>query len=81
MAPPSIRSVRWMPDGRGVAYIDAATESNLWEQPLDASSSHQLTHFTDQTITDFAWSRDGQRLAISRATIMNDIVLFKGLRR
>ena len=81
MAPPSIRSVRWMPDGRGVAYIDAATESNLWEQPLDGSSSHQLTHFTDETITDFAWSRDGQRLAISRATITNDIVLFKGLRR
>ena len=32
------------------------------------------------TITDFAWSRDGKRLAISRSVTTNDIVLFKGLR-
>jgi len=31
--------------------------------------------------TGFAWSRDGKRLAISRATTTNDIVLFKGLKR
>jgi hypothetical protein len=38
-----------------------------------------LTHFTDgRTILDFAWSRDGRRLAIVRATIANDIVLLKG---
>jgi Tol biopolymer transport system component len=79
--PPSALSLRWMPDGRGIAYIDA-TGSNLWVQPLDGSSPLQLTHFTDgRTIADFAWSRDGKRLAISRATITNDIVLFKGLRR
>jgi Tol biopolymer transport system component len=81
MHPPSTGSLRWMPDGRGIAYIDAETGSNLWVQPLDGSSPHQLTHFTDRTITDFAWSHDGTRLAISRATTTNDIVLFKGLRR
>jgi len=26
------------------------------------------------------WSRDGTRLAVARATVTNDIVLFKGLR-
>ena len=31
-------------------------------------------------VADFAWSRDGTRLAIARATVTNDIVLFKGLR-
>jgi hypothetical protein len=51
-------------------------------QPLDGSARRQLTHFADdRTITDFAWSRDGRRLAISRNTVTNDIVLFKGLRR
>jgi hypothetical protein len=50
-------------------------------QPIDGSPRRQLTHFTDnRTITDFAWSRDGKRLAIARATVTNDIVLFKGLR-
>jgi Tol biopolymer transport system component len=81
--PPMFASslVRWMPDGRNLAYIDASTGSNLWVQPLDGSSPHQLTHFTDRTITDFAWSHDGKRLAISRATTANNIVLFKGVRR
>ena len=81
MAPPLTGFVRWTPDGRGFAYIDGASGSNVWVQPLDGSSSRPLTNFTDQTITDFAWSRDGQHLAVSRATITNDIVLFKGLRR
>jgi eukaryotic-like serine/threonine-protein kinase len=70
---------RWTPDGRGIAY---PRESNLWVQPLDGGPPHQLTHFTDaRTIADFAWSRDGRRLAIARATVTNDIVLFKGLKR
>jgi hypothetical protein len=25
----------WMPDGRAIAYVDAATQTNLWAQPLD----------------------------------------------
>jgi hypothetical protein len=55
---------------------------NLWVQPFDGSAPHQLTHFSDNRIIyDFAWSRDGKHLAIARATITNDIVLFKGLRR
>ena len=72
--------LRWTPDGRGVAYIDGATQRNVWVQPLDGGTPHQLTHFTDRTIADFAWSRDATRLTIARATVTNDIVLFKGLR-
>jgi Tol biopolymer transport system component len=72
--------IRWMPDDRGVAYIDA-TQSNLWVQPFDGKPPYQLTHFTDRVIEDFAWSHDGKRLAIVRTTTTNDIVLFKGLRR
>jgi hypothetical protein len=49
-------------------------------QPLDGGAPRQLTHFADRTIADFAWSRDGTRLAVARATVTNDIVLFKGLR-
>jgi Tol biopolymer transport system component len=81
MPPAADAVVRWTPDGRGVAYIDAATQSNLWVQPLDGTSPRQFTHFADRrTIADFAWSRDGKRLAISRSMVTNDIVLFKGLR-
>jgi Tol biopolymer transport system component len=76
------RISRWTPDGKGIAYYDVGRGGNLWVQPLDGSAPWQLTHFADnRTIADFAWSRDGKRLAIARGTYTDDIVLFKGLRR
>ena len=67
--------VSWPPDGRGVAY---ASNGNLWVQPLSGDAPRQLTRFTDgRPIRSFAWSRDGQRLAITRSTVTNDIVLFE----
>jgi Tol biopolymer transport system component len=72
---------RWTADGRGIAYIDGLTGTNLWVQLLDGSGPRALTHFTDgRTIGHYAWSQDGQRLAISRATFSSDIVLFRGLK-
>ena len=73
--------IRWTLDGRGVAFLDAV-RSNVWVQTLDGGPPRQETHFDDgRTITDFAWSRDGKRLAVARASSSSDIVLFKGLRR
>src|SRR5439155_24402705 len=72
--------LRWTPDGRAIAYIDTA-RSNLWAQPIDGGMPRQLTHFTDHPVLDFAWSRDGRRLAVSRSTTTNDIVLFRGLKK
>ena len=70
-------AVSWTPDGLGVAY---ANDGNLWVQPLNGGAPRQLTRFTDRRpIRAFAWSRDGQRLAITRSTVTNDIVLFEGL--
>jgi len=82
MTPANLAAVglKWMPDSQAVAYIDR-TLSNVWGLPIDGKTPYQLTKFTDgRTITDFAWSRDGKRLAISRSMTTNDIVLFKGLR-
>jgi Tol biopolymer transport system component len=71
-----------MPDGRSIAYARSnAPGENIWIQPLDGSAPRQLTLFTDDRfILDFAWSRDGKRLAIARVTTINDIVLFRGLK-
>jgi Tol biopolymer transport system component len=75
--PPAVTKLRWTPNGRGIAYHK---DSNVWIQPLDGGPARQFTHFTDgRTIPDFAWSRDGKRLAIARVSVTNDIVLFKGL--
>ena len=80
---PSLGVVRWVwaPVGDGIAYV-TGTPPNIWILPLDRKPTRQLTHFTDgRAIADFAWSRDGQRLAIMRLATTSDIVLFKGLRK
>jgi eukaryotic-like serine/threonine-protein kinase len=81
---PAIASnfARWMPDGHGIAYRDPRQLNNLWIQRDDGTPPHPLTHFSDtDQIRDFAWSRDGTRLAIARGTVRTDVVLFRGLGR
>jgi serine/threonine protein kinase len=74
-------SAKWRPDGLSLAYVPRMAASNIWVLPLSGAAPHQLTQFTDgRRIDDFAWSRDGKRLAIVRSTTTTDIVLFKGLR-
>jgi Tol biopolymer transport system component len=81
LASGGVGRLRWTLDGRGVAFIDAAG-SNIWVQPVDGGHPSQLTRFDDgRSITDFAWSRNGERLAVTRGSASSDIVLFKGLRR
>jgi Tol biopolymer transport system component len=73
-----LRRYRWTPDGRAIADI-LSPGLNISAVPLDGSSPRQLTHFTDRSIQDFAWSHDGQRLAVARTTTTNDVVLLSGL--
>jgi hypothetical protein len=65
----------------GLDVPAAPSEGNLWMQALSGGAPRQLTRFTDRRpIASFARSRDGKRLAIARATVTNDIVLFEGLK-
>ena len=74
-------TIRWTPDDRAIAY-SPIPRTNIWIQPLDGRPARQLTNFSDEDpILDFNWSRDGKRLAIARASVTDDIVLFKGLRK
>ena len=47
-----IPNERWMPDGRGICYVDRGTDPgltpNVFVQPIDGSAPRQLTHFTDR---------------------------------
>jgi Tol biopolymer transport system component/tRNA A-37 threonylcarbamoyl transferase component Bud32 len=75
------RPIRWTPDGRALAYIDTRDGvSNIWAQPLLGGRPKPLTDFKTQRIFNFAWSRDGRRLAISRGESVNDVALISALR-
>jgi eukaryotic-like serine/threonine-protein kinase len=70
------RSFHWSPDSQGVLYeLTESGASNLWLQPTSGVAPKQVTHFTDQRIFSFAWTRDGKTLAVARGPVSRDAVL------
>jgi DNA-binding winged helix-turn-helix (wHTH) protein/Tol biopolymer transport system component len=70
--------VRFTLDGKSLAYIvDDHGVSNLWAIRLAAGAPKQITDFKSDLIFDFAWSRDGKQLALSRGRTTQDVVLLR----
>jgi Tol biopolymer transport system component len=74
------RTVRWTPDGSGLAYIDAPDGiDNIWIQSIGGGSPGRLTYFeSGAPIEHFEWSRDGAALGIARETLTGDVVRITG---
>jgi Tol biopolymer transport system component len=80
-SPNRYRALRWTPTGHNIAYpVTVGNVSNIWAQPLDGGPPRQLTNFKDLQIFDFAWSRDGKQLALSRGIVNSDTVLISNFR-
>ena len=74
-------SLSWSPDSRAVlAKSDQGGVGNLWSFPIDGGAPKQVTTFTSNQISNFAMSRDGKRLAVSRGYSNLDVVLIKDFR-
>ncbi|MFL6257615.1 MAG: winged helix-turn-helix domain-containing protein [Pyrinomonadaceae bacterium] len=70
----------WLPDNRGIAYLDARTgTTNVWLQPLAGGKPVQLTNFTADNVASFDWSRDN-RLVATRSVETTSVVLIKDFR-
>jgi Tol biopolymer transport system component len=68
--------LRWKPNGKSIQYLltrDGAT--NIWEQSLAGGDPHQITHFPNGKIWDFAWSRDGKQIYLAKGSESNDVIL------
>jgi serine/threonine protein kinase len=65
-------------DGKAVAYpIRENGVDNIWIQPLDGSSGHQITKFDSEQIVSFHWSPDGKNLGVLRGHTDSDVVLLQ----
>jgi Tol biopolymer transport system component len=71
----------WSADGKAILY--ARTEKkgvgNIWSMPLDGKAPKRLTAFDSGIIPAFGVSPDG-RLALSRGSWVDDVVLIKNVR-
>jgi Tol biopolymer transport system component/DNA-binding winged helix-turn-helix (wHTH) protein len=80
VAPTFRANTVWLPDNRGIAYLDARTgTTNVWVQPLAGGRPAQLTNFTSDNVASFDWSRDN-RLVATRSVETTSIVLIKDFR-
>ncbi len=72
------RSIQWSADGRAIDFIrESKSVSNIWEQSVEGGEPLQLTNFTFDVIFNFAFSKDGKKLALSRGAINSDVVSFR----
>jgi eukaryotic-like serine/threonine-protein kinase len=79
---PTQGGVRFMPDGKAVAYAFRDKDAdNLWMQPLDGSPGKQLTNFSSERIADFHWSFDGGKLGLIRGHTDSDVVIIRDSRQ
>ncbi len=76
------QAVRWLPDGRSLAYIVTRDGvSNIWSMPIAGGAPKQLTNFTTDQIARFDLSRDGKPTLFSRGATTKDVVLISGFKK
>ena len=70
------RGFHWSPDGRAIIYLNTLEGvSNLWSQPIDGGAAKQITDCNSDLIYNFAYSQDGNQLAVARGSHTRDAVL------
>ena len=74
----------WAPDGKGLTWLSTIKNAqHIMMQPLAGGPPVQLTHFETEPslITEYAWSTDGKKLAITRQKYnARDIMMFTDYR-
>ena len=84
-APVTSDNPQWAPDSKGIVYTQEASPDGhaLFYQPLAGGAPTQLTHFDSEplAIASFAFSPDGNRIAVTRARDNDsDLIMFSNFR-
>jgi Tol biopolymer transport system component/predicted Ser/Thr protein kinase len=68
--------LRWAPSGKALDYLLTRKDAtNIWEQPLTGGAPRQISSFPSGRIFDFAWSRDGALLLLTKGSQSSDVIL------
>ncbi|HUF02760.1 MAG TPA: hypothetical protein VMM38_01150 [Aridibacter sp.] len=71
----------WTPDGKQITYIVSNGEKrDLWAQPVIGGDPVRLTDFDRPWIARRSYSRDGKRVAVTRAEGFRNVLMLKGLK-
>ena len=69
----------WTADVAGIHYpVTERGTTNIWRLPLQGGPPVQVTRFDRDRIFQFAWSRDGRSLAMTRGAMSANVVLLTG---
>jgi eukaryotic-like serine/threonine-protein kinase len=80
--PRGLPSMAFMPSGKAILYlVREKGVDNLWVQPLDGSPRRQFTHFTEERLAGYAFSKDGLQLGLKRGHGEADAVLVRNFPR
>lgn len=69
---------RFSPDNKGIEWVSAESDgSQIVRQEFEESSFKPVYTFPQGAIFNFAWSRDGKKMAISQGTLSRDAILLE----
>jgi Tol biopolymer transport system component len=75
------QGLRWSPSGKAIQYLlTRSGATNIWEQALTGGEPRQITNFPSGRIFDFAWSRDGKQLLLTKGSQSSDVILIRNFR-
>ncbi|MGA2647622.1 MAG: protein kinase [Candidatus Sulfotelmatobacter sp.] len=79
--PATAGTPRWAPGGEALEYLLTKNGvSNIWQQKLSGGPPKQITKFQSGMMFDFALSRDGKQLAMTRGSESSDVILISSFR-
>ena len=68
----------WHPSGKALSFArEDQGVMNLWLHSLATSESKKLTSFSEGSIYDYAWSKDGSRAVVVHSVEATDVVLIR----
>ena len=70
----------WTADSEALAHAGPPEAANVWVIRVKDGAPHQVTRFTDRSVSGVAWSPNGQRFAVARVATLADLDVWRLLR-